>query len=88
MLELICGRRRSRHRYLNRISSLAESFESSAAVTKNGNFKCTAFNTSTCSAATCTMPVFIFLLTDSPGRGRTTPSTATTYSSLKSFIVE
>lgn len=31
-------------------------------------------------------PVFIFLLTDSLGRDRTKPSTATTYSSLKSLI--
>lgn len=37
---------------LNRISSLAESFASSAIVTKKGNFDPTEFKIWTCSAAT------------------------------------
>lgn len=39
--------------YRNLISSLAESFASSAVVTKKGNFNLTAFSTWTSSAATC-----------------------------------
>src|SRR5215207_7375924 len=82
MLRCKYGRRRSRYRYLSRVSSAA-SFSGAASSWKGGVRA--SFRTRTSSARTSTPPVGSFGLRTASSRTATRPRTATTYSPRTSF---